>query len=59
MLKTAIRDDNPVIFFEHRMEFNQKHNVPEGDLIPFGKANIVKEGKDITVVGIARKLAIV
>ncbi len=58
LLKTAIRDDNPVIFFEHRMEFNQKHNVPEGEiLIPFGKANIVKEGKDITVVGIAREVS--
>ncbi len=52
LLKTAIRDDNPVIFFEHRMQFNQKYQVPEEEiLIPFGKANIVKEGKDVTVVG--------
>jgi acetoin:2,6-dichlorophenolindophenol oxidoreductase subunit beta len=57
LLKTAIRDDNPVIFFEHRMEFNQKYQVPEEEvLIPFGKANIVKEGNDITVVGIARQV---
>lgn len=57
LLKTAIRDDNPVIFFEHRMEFNQKYQVPEEEiLIPFGKANIVKEGNDVTVVGIARQV---
>jgi pyruvate dehydrogenase E1 component beta subunit len=57
LLKTAIRDDNPVIFFEHRMEFNQKYDVPEGELlVPFGQANIVKEGKDITVVGISRQV---
>jgi len=52
LLKTAIRDDNPVIFFEHRMEFNKTYEVPEGEYtIPFGVANILREGKDITVVG--------
>ena len=52
LLKTAIRDDNPVIFFEHRMEYNKTYEVPEGEYtIPFGVANILKEGKDITVVG--------
>ena len=52
LLKTAIRDDNPVIFFEHKMEYNKTHEVPEEEYtIPFGVANILKEGKDITIVG--------
>jgi pyruvate dehydrogenase E1 component beta subunit len=52
LLKTAIRDDNPVIFFEHKMEYNKTYEVPKGEYtIPFGKANILKEGKDITIVG--------
>jgi len=52
LLKTAIRDDNPVIFFEHKMEYNKIYEVPEEEYtIPFGVANILKEGKDITIVG--------
>jgi len=52
LLKTAIRDDNPVIFFEHRIEYNKTYEVPEGEyIIPFGVANILKGGKDITIVG--------
>jgi len=52
LLKTAIRDDNPVIFFEHKMEYNKTYEVPEEEYtIPFGVANIIKEGKDITIVG--------
>ena len=52
LLKTAIRDDNPVIFFEHRIEYNKTYEVPEGEYtIPFGVANILREGKDIAVVG--------
>ncbi|TFG91969.1 MAG: alpha-ketoacid dehydrogenase subunit beta [Candidatus Atribacteria bacterium] len=52
LLKTAIRDDNPVIFFEHKMEYNKTYEVPEKEYtIPFGVANILKGGKDITIVG--------
>ena len=52
LLKTAIRDDNPVVFIEHRMEYKNNYEIPVGEYtIPFGKANILKEGKDITVVG--------
>lgn len=52
LLKTAIRDNNPVIFFEHKMEYNKIHEVPEEEYtIPFGVANILREGKDITIVG--------
>jgi len=50
LLKTAIRDDNPVLFFEHKMLYTQKFDTPEGDYtIPFGKANIVQEGDSITI----------
>jgi len=52
LLKTAIRDDNPVVFFEHKMEYNKTYEVPKEEYtIPFGVANILKEGKDITIVG--------
>lgn len=52
LLKTAIRDDNPVIFFEHKLLYNCKGEVPEEKdfLIPFGKADIKRAGKDLTVV---------
>ena len=55
LLKSAIRDDNPVLFIEHKMLYNIKGNVPEEEyLIPFGKADIKKEGNDITVVSYSR-----
>lgn len=51
LLKTAIRDDDPVIFFEHKMEYNRKYTVDDQvEPIPFGKARIVREGTDVTVV---------
>lgn len=51
LLKTAIRDNNPVIFFEHKMEYSNKYMIDDVvEPIPFGKANIVKEGTDITIV---------
>lgn len=51
LLKTAIREDNPVLFIEHKMEYNQSYEIPEGEYtIPFGQANILREGKDITVI---------
>ena len=50
LLKTAIRDNDPVIFFEHKMEYNKKSQIPDDvEPIPFGKANIVREGTDITI----------
>ena len=51
LLKSAIRDDNPVIFFEHQLIYNSLGEVPEKDyLVPIGKARIVKEGDGITIV---------
>jgi len=52
LLRTAIRDDNPVMFFEHKALYAQKFEVPDdpGFMIPFGKARIMKEGTDVTIV---------
>jgi pyruvate dehydrogenase E1 component beta subunit len=51
LLITAIRDDNPVIFMEHRLLYDVSGEVPEEPYaIPFGEANILREGEDITVV---------
>jgi pyruvate/2-oxoglutarate/acetoin dehydrogenase E1 component len=51
LLKTAIRDDNPVIFFEDKMMFRMKGPVPVEDYtIPFGVADIKRQGEDITIV---------
>lgn len=51
LLKTAIRNNNPVMFFEHKLLFGVKGRVPEEDYaIPFGKANIVREGRDVSIV---------
>lgn len=51
LLKTAIRDDNPVVFFEDKMMYQLKGPVPEGDYtIPFGVADIKRTGSDITIV---------
>jgi len=50
LLKTAIRDDNPVVFLEHKLLYTKYFDTPEGDYtIPFGKANIVHEGDKITI----------
>jgi pyruvate dehydrogenase E1 component beta subunit len=51
LLKTAIRDNNPVMFFEHKVLYNTTGEVPDGQYtIPFGKADIKREGKDVTIV---------
>lgn len=52
LLRTAIRDDNPVLFFEHKALYATKGEVPDDPefAIPFGKADIKREGKDVTIV---------
>ena len=51
LLKTAIREDNPVMFFEHKLLYPVEGEVPEEEYtIPFGVADVKREGKDVTVV---------
>jgi 2-oxoisovalerate dehydrogenase E1 component len=59
LLKTAIRDDNPVFFIEHQWVYLEKAVVPRDEeyTIPFGKARIAKEGKDITVVALSNMVS--
>jgi pyruvate/2-oxoglutarate/acetoin dehydrogenase E1 component len=56
LLKTAIRDENPVVFIEHEYLYGQRGEVPEGDdhLVEFGRAAVRREGSDVTIVGISR-----
>ncbi len=54
LLKTAIRDDNPVIFIEHKLLYATKGSIPDGEyLIPFGQADIKKKGSDVTIIAIS------
>jgi pyruvate/2-oxoglutarate/acetoin dehydrogenase E1 component len=54
LLRTAIRSDDPVLFFEHKRGYEIKGDVPEGDYtIPFGVADVVRAGRDVTVVAIS------
>lgn len=51
LLKAAIRDDNPIIYFENKILYREKGPVPEGEyIVPIGKANVAKEGKDVTII---------
>jgi pyruvate dehydrogenase E1 component beta subunit len=51
LLKSAIRDDNPVVFFESELTYGKRGPVPEGEyLIPIGKADIKREGTDVTLI---------
>ena len=51
LLKSAIRDDDPVIFIEGEMLYNTKGEVPEGEhVVPLGRADIKREGSDVTLV---------
>ena len=52
LLKTAFRDDNPVIFIEHTALYARKGEVPDEEYaIPFGQAEVHREGKDVTLIG--------
>ena len=55
LLKASIRDDNPVVFIEHKMLYKEKGPVPDGDhVVPLGVADVKRQGKDITVVSYSR-----
>ncbi len=57
LMKAAIRDDNPVLYVEPLASYGLKMAMPEGDYItPIGKAEVAKEGSDITIVSIGRML---
>jgi pyruvate/2-oxoglutarate/acetoin dehydrogenase E1 component len=53
LLKAAIRDENPVVFFEHKRLYSVKGEV-DGGLVELGKANVVRQGKDVTLVSAMR-----
>ena len=55
LMVAAIRDDNPVLFFEDRMLYNLRGDVPEGDyLVPIGSADVKREGSDVTIIATSR-----
>jgi pyruvate dehydrogenase E1 component beta subunit len=55
LLKAAIRDPNPVLFFEHVLLYNLKEDIPDGEyILPLDKAEIVRPGKDVTILTYSR-----
>lgn len=55
LLKSAIRDNDPVVFMESEQMYGDKGMIPEGEyLIPIGKANVVRKGKDVTIVSFGK-----
>ena len=57
LLKTAIRDDNPVVFIEHRGLYWTRGQIPDSEhLVPIGKAAVAREGEDLTIVATAKML---
>jgi len=59
LLKSAIRDNNPVIVLEGEMLYNQKGEVPDGEhIVPIGRADIKREGSDVTLVCHSKTLSV-
>ncbi|GGD62453.1 pyruvate dehydrogenase subunit beta [Emticicia aquatilis] len=57
LLKASIRDNDPTIFMESEQMYGDKGEVPEGEyILPLGKANIVKEGSDVTIVSFGKMI---
>jgi len=54
LLKSAIRDDNPVIFLEHKRLYSMKGPEPTEELVPLGTAAVAREGRDVTIVAALR-----
>lgn len=60
LLKSSIRDNDPVIFMESELMYGDKGEVPEGEyLLPIGQAHIVKEGTDVTLVSFGKMMKVV
>jgi len=59
LLKSSIRNPNPVMFIEHKLLYSKKGMIPEEEyLLPLGKANIVKTGNDITLISYSRMVQV-
>jgi pyruvate dehydrogenase E1 component beta subunit len=59
LLKSAIRDNDPVIFMESEVMYGDKGMIPEGEyLIPIGKAKVAREGKDVTIVSFNKMMKV-
>ncbi|HEY5463792.1 MAG TPA: pyruvate dehydrogenase complex E1 component subunit beta [Hanamia sp.] len=59
LLKSAIRDNDPIIFMESEVMYGDKGMIPEGEyLIPIGKANVAREGKDVTIVSFNKMMKV-
>jgi pyruvate/2-oxoglutarate/acetoin dehydrogenase E1 component len=60
LLKAAIRDENPVVVFEHKLLYGRKEQVADGDdaLVPLGRAAVRRSGGDVTIVGALRAVEI-
>ena len=57
LLKSAIRDNDPVIFLENTLLYGEPGEVPEGEhLVPLGKANVLREGTDLSIIGHGRAI---
>lgn len=57
LLKSAIRDNDPVIFMESEQMYGDKGEVPEGEyLIPIGKANVIQKGDDVTIISFGKMI---
>ncbi len=57
LLKSAIRDNDPVLFMENTMLYGETGEVPDGEyLVPLGKANVIREGTDISIIGHGRAI---
>jgi pyruvate/2-oxoglutarate/acetoin dehydrogenase E1 component len=55
LLKTAIRDDNPIMFIEHKLLYTEEGEIPDGEYtIPFGVADTKREGEDLTIFATSR-----
>jgi acetoin:2,6-dichlorophenolindophenol oxidoreductase subunit beta len=54
LLKASIRDDNPVIFLEHKRLYSVKGPAPEQEIIPLGRAGVPRAGEDLTIVSVGK-----
>ena len=59
LLKSAIRDDNPIVFLEHKLQYAERGEVPDSEhLVPLGVARTVREGSDVTIVAAQRMVGV-